>query len=70
MEQAGKYLFRIVSLGLLGALATSGGCMLAQIPGPQAIGTAAGTFLNAVGFLLLVAAIVIMVVWAMKSVRS
>jgi hypothetical protein len=69
MEQASKYLVRIVGLGLLGAISLGEGCSLQQQP-PSRYATALASFFILTGLLLAVGAVVIMVVWAVKSVRS
>ena len=68
MDQAGKYLLRIVALGVLGAIAVSGGCSLQTTHGGS--GVIPGTFLLIVGALLAIGAVVVMLVWAAKTIKS
>ena len=73
MGQASKYLLRIIGLGLVGAIATAAGCALQQMPNTHAavVSTStAGVFFFMIGLLLFLGAVVIMVVWAVRSVRS
>jgi len=68
MEQAGKLLFRIVVLGVLGAIAVAGGCSVQTKHGDS--GVVVGTFLLVLGVLLAVGAIVLMLVWAARSIKA
>ena len=68
MEQAGKFLYRIVVLGALGAIAVAEGCSMQTKHGDS--GVILGTFLLVIGVLLAVGAIVLMLVWAARSLRA
>jgi hypothetical protein len=71
-----KYLPRIVALGFAGAILLAAGCSItAWLPNnPSAriiqASNGATAFLNAIGALFLIGAVITMAVWAVKSVRS
>lgn len=68
MEQMGKYLFRIVVLGALGAIAVAEGCSVQTKQGGG--GVILGTFLLVIGVLLAIGAVVLMLVWAARSIKT
>ena len=59
---------RIVILGGLGAIAVAGGCLVQTKHGDS--GVILGTFLLVIGVLLAVGAIVLMLVWAARSLKT
>lgn len=75
MGQTSKHLWKVVGLGLIGALLTAGGCALETAPQAswvktESYYTGVGAFFITMGVLFLAGAIVVMIVWGIKSAKS
>jgi uncharacterized membrane protein len=70
MEQANRpSIFRIIGSGLLAAIVI-GLAHYFRFESTSAMAHTFGNFLTAIGWLLLIWTVVLMVLWAIKSVRS